>query len=196
MEYQLARITWEHKGILSSEHIELDNWSMNNFVNGYLNSFEWWEFGFFYIDDIKAEIEENKGDEDYSPIIPLLEFEKYNTSSLVYNSGEIFPEETSWRNFDSFVSYLRSLGMDIVDVLQYNNYEIVGGNEFKCATLTDSDYNLYNFIGDVISELNAENTLLDELEAIQYSDDIKTEEDYLYDVSTVLNRYGYTIKQL
>lgn len=196
MEYQLARITWEHKGILSSEHIELDNWSMNNFVNGYLNSFEWWEFGFFYIDDIKAEIEENKGDEDYSPIIPLLEFEKYNTSSLVYNSGEIFPEETSWRNFDSFVSYLRSLGMDIVDVLQYNNYEIVGGNKFKCATLTDSDYNLYNFIGDVISELNAENTLLDELEAIQYSDDIKTEEDYLYDVSTVLNRYGYTIKQL
>lgn len=196
MEYQLARITWEHKGILSSEHIELDNWSMNNFVNGYLNSFEWWEFGFFYIDDIKAEIEENKGDEDYSPIIPLLEFEKYNTSSLVYNSGEIFPEETSWRNFDSFVSYLRSLGMDIVDVLQYNNYEIVGGNKFKCATLTDSDYNLYNFIGDVISELNAENTLLDELEAIQYSDDIKTEEDYLYDVSTVLNRCGYTIKQL
>lgn len=196
MEYQLARITWEHKGILSSEHIELDNWSMNNFVNGYLNSFEWWEFGFFYIDDIKAEIEENKGDEDYSPIIPLLEFEKYNTSSLVYNSGEIFPEETSWRNFDSFVSYLRSLGMDVVDVLQYNNYEIVGGNKFKCATLTDSDYNLYNFIGDVISELNAENTLLDELEAIQYSDDIKTEEDYLYDVSTVLNRYGYTIKQL
>ena len=196
MEYQLASITWEHKGILSSEHIELDNWSMNNFVNGYLNSFEWWEFGFFYIDDIKAEIEENKGDEDYSPIIPLLEFEKYNTSSLVYNSGEIFPEETSWRNFDSFVSYLRSLGMDIVDVLQYNNYEIVGGNKFKCATLTDSDYNLYNFIGDVISELNAENTLLDELEAIQYSDDIKTEEDYLYDVSTVLNRYGYTIKQL
>ena len=196
MEYQLARITWEHKGILSSEHIELDNWSMNNFVNGYLNSFEWWEFGFFYIDDIKAEIEENKGDEDYSPIIPLLEFEKYNTSSLVYNSGEIFPEETSWRNFDSFLSYLRSLGMDIVDVLQYNNYEIVGGNKFKCATLTDSDYNLYNFIGDVISELNAENTLLDELEAIQYSDDIKTEEDYLYDVSTVLNRYGYTIKQL
>lgn len=196
MEYQLARITWEHKGILSSEHIELDNWSMNNFVNGYLNSFEWWEFGFFYIDDIKAEIEENKGDEDYSPIIPLLEFEKYNTSSLVYNSGEIFPEETSWRNFDSFVSYLRSLGMDIVDVLQYNNYEIVGGNKFKCATLTDSDYNLYNFIGDVISELNAENTLLDELEAIQYSDDIKTEEDYLYDVSTVLNRYGCTIKQL
>lgn len=196
MEYQLARITWEHKGILSSEHIELDNWSMNNFVNEYLNSFEWWEFGFFHLNDIKEDIEENKGDEDYTPIIPLSEFEKYNTQTLVYNNGELFPEETSWRNFDSFVSYLRSLGMDIVDVLQYNNYEIVGGDKFKCATLTDSDYNLYNFMSDIISELNAEGNLLDELEAIQYSDDIKTEEDCLYDVSTVLNRHGFTIEQL
>ena len=101
MEYQLARITWEHKGILSSEHIELDNWSMNNFVNEYLNSFEWWEFGFFHLNDIKEDIEENKGDEDYTPIIPLSEFEKYNTQTLVYNNGELFPEETSWRNFDS-----------------------------------------------------------------------------------------------
>ena len=190
------KIMWKQNGRLSSEHLELDNWSMNNFVNEYLNSFEWWEFGFFNLNDIKEDIEENKGDEDYTPIIPLSEFEKHNTLSLVYNSGEIFPEETSWRDFDSFVSYLINLGMDIVDVLQYNNYEIKGGHKFTSVTLADCDYNLYNFIGDVISELNAEDTLLDELEAIQYSDDIKTEEDCLYYVSTVLNRHGYTIEQL
>lgn len=196
MIYQLARITWKHKGILSSEIVELDNWSMNHFVSEYLNSFEWWEFGFYHIDDIKSEIEENKGDEDYTPPISLSEFEKHNTRSLVYNSGEIFPEVKGWEDFYSYVLYLENLGMDIVDVLQYNNYEIKGGNKFMCASLTDGDYNLYNFLSDVISELKAEGTLLDELETIQYSDDIKTEEDCLHDVSTVLNRYGYTIKQL
>lgn len=196
MKYQLVKITWKQKGRLSSEHIEFDNLDMTRFVRKYLNSFEWEEFGFFYLDDVKAEIEENKGDEDYTPPISLSEFEKHKTDSLVYNSGETFPEETSWSDFDSYVLYLERLGMDVIDVLQYNNYEIVGGNKFMCASLNDGDYNLYNFLSDVIGELNAEGDLLDELEEIQHSDDIRTEEDCLNDVSIVLNRYGYTIKEM
>lgn len=196
MEYNLIKITWKQNGRLSSKCLEFDNWYMNHFIGEYLNSFIWNDFGFYHIDDVKADIKANKENEDYEPLILLSDFKKHNTRSLVYNSGKIFPEVKGWEDFDSFVAYLENLGMDIVDSLQYNNYEIKGGSKFISVTLADCDYNLYNFIDDVISELNAENTLLDELEAIQYSDDIKTEEDCLYDVSTVLNRYGYTIKQL
>ena len=169
---------------------------MKEFISKYLNSFEWEEFGFFYIDDVKAEIEENKDDEDYTPPISLSEFEKHNAISLVYNNGEIFPEEVRWNDFKEYILYLERLGLDIYQVSEFNSYEIEGIDKYAIVQLFSESYGDYNFISDIISELKADGKLEEELEEIQYNKDIRSNSECLKAVTRVLNDYGYRIKEI
>lgn len=196
MKYNNLKITWKNGSYLETDIIYFDNWEMKEFISKYLNSFEWEEFGFFYLDDIKAEIEENKGDEDYTPPISLSEFEKHNATSLVYNSGEIFPEEVRWNDFREYILYLECLGIDTYQVSEFNSYEIEGTSKYTTVQLFDESYGDYNFINDVIDELKADGELEEELEKIQHDKSIRTNYECLQAVSTVLNRHGYTIKEI
>lgn len=196
MEYNNLKITWKNGNCLNTDIIYFDNWRMKEFISKYLNSFEWEEFGFFYIDDVKAEIEENKDDEDYTPPISLSEFEKHNAISLVYNNGEIFPEEVRWNDFKEYILYLERLGLDIYQVSEFNSYEIEGIDKYAIVQLFSESYGDYNFISDIISELKADGKLEEELEEIQYNKDIRSNSECLKAVTRVLNDYGYRIKEI
>ena len=196
MKYNNLKLTWKNGSYLETDIIYFDNWEMKEFISKYLNSFDWNDFGFYYLEDVEAEIKENVGDEDYEPPIDIELFKQLNTYAIVVNGVEIFPEETSWCDFREYILYLERLGLDIYQASEFNSYEIKGIDNQAIVQLFDESYGDYNFINDVIDELKAEGELEEELEKIQHDKSIRANSECLYAVSIVLNRHGYTIKEI
>lgn len=196
MKYNNLKITWKNGSYLETDIVYFDNWEMKEFISKYLNSFVWDDLGFYYLSDIKAEIEENKGCEDYEPPIDIELFGQFDTCALVVNGGEIFSEEVRWNDFREYTSYLERLGLDTYQVSEFNSYKIEGFTDYTIVQLFDESYGDYNFISDIISELKAEGELEEELEEIQYNKNIKNNYDCLKAVSRVLKNHGYKIKEV
>lgn len=155
MKYNNLKITWKNGSYWKTNTIYNDSYSKLNFISEYLNSFTWNDLGFYYLEDVEAEIKENIGDEDYEPPIDIELFKQFNTDSLVLNGVEVFPEERFWNDFESYISYLEKLDIDIRTAVEFNSYEITGNYTYKVVKLVNEDDGDFNFISDVMYELKS-----------------------------------------
>lgn len=195
MLYNNLKLTWKNGSRLNTDVIHFDNWEMKEFISKYLNSFDWNDFGFYYLEDIKAEIKENIGDEDYEPPIDIELFKQLDACSLVLSGGEIFPEEVRWNDFREYLSYLERLGLDVHQEIEFNSYEIQGFDNRATIQLFDESYGVYNFIGDIIYDLKLDGEELERMEKVQFKD-YRTDEEQLKDTFDLLHDFGYKVTQL
>ena len=196
MNYNNLTLTWKNGSYWETDTVYSNSYSKLNFISKYLSSFTWNDLGFYYLEDVEAEIKENTGDEDYEPPIDLELFKQLNTSAIVVNGVEIFPEENFWSDFESYISYLKKLDIEIRTAVEFNSYEIIGNYTYKVVELVNEDDGDYNFISDIIYELKADGKLEEELEEIQHDKEIRNNSECLKAVSSVLKHHGYTIKEI
>ena len=149
------------------------------------------DFGIILEDDIQRQIEENKGDEDYTPF-PTLEMFKELGEELVFDGVEVFPMRYQFEGLRDFVDYLRKFPLEIVRVERYNKYVLESDRLFRVLHVEEFCDDCYSLIYEIQDVIN-DDDLYNELDAINTNQD---ETIALNEINQTLTHYGYKLTEM